>query len=284
MLKIVVTGCTGQLGRAVIGELNSCKNYEIIGLDSKTLDISKEDAITKLKSINPDAIVNCAAFTKVDDSEENIDRAYRVNAIGARNLAIASNECNAKIVHISTDYVFDGSKRTPYTEFDNPNPQGAYARTKYEGEKLVREFSGKFFIFRTSGLYGKGQNFVRTMLEKSKIEREIAVVCDQIATPTSATELARCISNMLPTDNYGIFHATCEGECNWAGFAKEIFSIVQKPIKINQINSSEYGSNVKRPKYSVLENKMLKLTHGYIFPDWQDALRIYLENGGLSGK
>lgn len=276
-MKIIVAGCNGQLGRAVAKELRKYKSYEIIGCNSNTLDISElESVMAKVREVRPYAIINCAAYTKVDDSETNMDRAVAVNAIGARNLAIASAEHHAKLIHVSTDYVFDGQKKSPYTEFDIPNPQGVYAKTKYEGEKFVEKFADKYFIFRTSGLYGEGHNFVRTMLEKAKKGKEISVVNDQITTPTSAIELAKCICSMLSTDNYGIFHATCEGACSWADFAKEIFTIMNIPIKIVEIDSATYGSNVERPNYSVLENYMLKLTHGYIFPEWQLALRDYL--------
>ena len=197
MMKIIVTGCNGQLGRAVVKELSKYKAYEVIGCNSNTLDISElESVMAKVREVRPYAIINCAAYTKVDDSETNIDRAVAVNAIGARNLAIASAEHHAKLIHVSTDYIFDGQKKTPYTEFDIPNPQGVYAKTKYEGEKFVEKFADKYFIFRTSGLYGEGHNFVRAMLEKAKKTKEISVVNDQITTPTSAVELAKCICNM----------------------------------------------------------------------------------------
>ncbi len=265
MKKIIVTGCNGQLGRAVNLEYAGSAEYELVNTDVGELDITKIDEVTGfVREVKPYAIINCAAYTAVEACEKEEDLAFRINAVGARNLSIAANETGAKLMHISTDYVFDGNGTRPYRETDPTGPQGAYGRTKLAGEEFVKEFSDRHFILRTAWLYGDGKNFVKTMLGLSETHDKVRVVRDQVGSPTSATELAKAVAYLLPTENYGLFHATCEGDCSWAQFTEEIFRLAGKKTVVEAITSEEYGAAVKRPAYSILENYMFKMTTDFM--------------------
>jgi len=278
MRKILVTGCNGQLGRAVNVLMGKDSDTEIINTDVDDLDITRVDSVLDIvRSVKPDAIINCAAYTAVDASESNLDLAYKINAIGPRNLSIAATDVGARLMHISTDYVFDGEGKSPYREFDAVNPQGAYGKTKLEGERFVAQFADRFFIIRTAWLYGDGKNFVKTMLNLAQSRDSVSVVADQFGTPTSASELAKAIDFLLFTDNYGLFHGTCEGSCCWADFTEEIYRIKDIHTRVNRITTDEYPTPAKRPAYSVLDNYMFRLTSDYKFADWHDAIREYLE-------
>ena len=287
MKKILVTGCNGQLGRAIRKEYADQDigfiNTDVVADNGIVpLDITNIDAVMKMvKDTKPDVIINCAAHTNVDKCEEQQDLAYKINAIGPRNLSIASSEIGAKMIHISTDYVFEGNGTRPYIEFDKPNPISAYGRTKLEGENFVKQFADRFFMLRTAWLYGDGKNFVKTMLSLAETHDELSVVCDQLGSPTSAVELAKMIHFLEKTDNYGIFHATCEGDTNWAEFADEIMKRAGKATRIKHVTSEEYKkmnpASANRPAYSILENYMLKLTSDYRMADWHDALDVYMK-------
>lgn len=277
MKKIFVTGCNGQLGREINVKYAGNTDIELVNTDVAELDITSiDDVMTMIKEVKPYAIINCAAHTAVDKCETDVDNAYKINAIGPRNLSIAATEVGAKMFHISTDYVFDGMATKPYIEFDTPNPQGVYGRTKLSGEEFVKEFSDRHFIVRTAWLYGDGKNFVKTMLRLSETNDEVRVVGDQVGSPTSTAVLADIIDNLIFTDNYGTFHGTCEGMCSWADFTEEIFRLAGKKVKVNHITTDEYPTPTKRPAYSVLENYMLKLTRGYVAKDWKEAIADYL--------
>lgn len=287
MKKILVTGCNGQLGRAIRGKYEN-EDVEFINTDVVegdgivALDITDVEAVLKLvRETKPEVIINCAAHTNVDACEKQWDLAYKINAIGPRNLSIAASEVGAKMMHVSTDYVFEGNGTRPYTEFDEINPVSAYGKTKAEGEKFVKEFAKKYFIFRTAWLYGDGKNFVKTMLRLSETHEEVTVVEDQKGSPTSAVELARVIHHFEPTENYGVFHATCEGDTNWAVFTEEIFKRAGKQTKVKHVTSEQYAemnpASAKRPAYSILENYMMKLTSDYRMADWQTALDEYMK-------
>lgn len=276
MKKILVTGSNGQLGRAINKEYSE-DNITLLNTDVSELDITNIDEVLSfVLSEKPDVIINCAAHTGVDACETQWDLAYKINAIGPRNLSIAATKIGAKMIHVSTDYVFDGIASEPYKEFDRVDPQGAYGKTKLEGEKFVAQFSKDYFIIRTAWLYGDGNNFVKTMLRLSNTNEEIKVVGDQVGSPTSAKELAKMIHFLEPTNNYGLFHGTCEGQCSWAEFASEIFKLANKSTIVKAITSAEYPTPVKRPAYSVLDNYMLKLTTNYEFANWKEALVEYL--------
>lgn len=276
MKKILVTGCNGQLGREIQKEYEN-DGAMLICTDMGDLDISDNEQVMRyVRDLQPDVIMNCAAYTAVDACENEWDLAYRTNAIGPRNLAIAARETGAKLMHISTDYVFEGNAHEPYTEFDEVHPVSAYGKTKLEGERFVQQFAERYFILRTAWLYGEGNNFAKTMLRLAESHDEVRVVCDQFGSPTSAAELAKVMHRLEPTENYGLFHATCEGSCSWADFAEEIFRLAGKTTKVTRVTTEEYGSTTKRPAYSVLDNYMLRLTTDARMADWKDALRAYL--------
>lgn len=186
-------------------------------------------------------------------------------------------------MHVSTDYVFDGHASTPYTEFDTPNPEAVYGKTKLAGENFVKEFAKDYFIVRTAWLYGDGKNFVKTMLGLSETHDRVTVVGDQFGSPTSASELAKVIAYLLPTDNFGLFHGTCEGITSWADFTREIYRLAGKTTEVVTVTTDEYEKNTTgivapRPSYSVLENYMLKLTTNYMFADWEKAIAEYIQS------
>ena len=288
MKKILVTGCNGQLGRAINKEYDK-DAVDFINTDVQAgegvtaLDITNIDKVMSLvRETKPDVIINCAAHTAVDLCEQQWDSAYRINAIGPRNLSIAAAEVKAKLIHVSTDYVFDGNGTRPYTEFDATGPNSAYGKTKLEGENFVKDFADHYFILRTAWLYGDGKNFVKTMLRLSENHENVRVVNDQLGSPTSAEELAKMIHFLEPTENYGLFHATCEGSCSWAEFAKEIFKMAGKATIVEPVTTEEYGKDnpnqAKRPAYSILENYMIKLTSSFTMADWQQALKTYMSS------
>ena len=286
MKKILLTGCNGQLGRAIQKEYGDSADFiltDVIDIPGIVrLDISKIDEVMGLiKEAAPDTIINCAAATNVDGCEKDWDMAYKANAIGPRNLAIAARETHSKLFHISTDYVFPGTSPKPLNEFDEPGPISAYGKTKYEGENFVRSFADRWFILRTAWLYGDGKNFVKTMLSLSETHDELSVVSDQFGSPTCANELARLIHYLEPTDNYGLFHATSEGSTNWADFAEEIFSLAGKSTHVRHVTSKEYKemnpASADRPAYSILDNYMLRLTTDFLMEDWKTSIKKYIK-------
>lgn len=283
MKKIIITGCNGQLGRAINQIYTDSKEFECVNTDVAELDITNIDAVNSLvEEVKPYAIINCAAHTNVNGCETDIDNAYKINAIGPRNLSIAATKHNAKMMHISTDYVFDGEADKPYIEFDKTNPMGIYGKTKLAGENFVKEFAKEYFIIRTAWLYGDGKNFVKTMLGLSDKYDKVTVVGDQFGSPTSTTELAKAMACLLPTDNYGVFHGTCEGSTNWADFTREIYRLAGKSTEVVTVTTEEYNKNASgiiapRPAYSILENYMLKLTTNHMFADWEKAIAEYVK-------
>ncbi len=277
MKKLLITGCNGQLGRA-LNRVYEGEQVQIINTDVPELDITNLDAVMQLmREQKPDVIMNCGAMTAVDLCESQYEKAFQINALGPRNLSIASRETGAKLFQISTDYVFSGCADHPYVETDRPDPQSVYGSTKLAGEQFVRDFADRYFIIRTAWLYGEGKNFAATMLRLAESNDTVRVVSDQFGTPTSALELAKMMHVLEPTENYGVFHGTCEGWCSWADFASEIFRQAGKDTKVDYITTAEYPTQAKRPAYSVLDNQMLHLTTDYKMQDWQDALSVYLK-------
>ncbi|MBO5999327.1 MAG: dTDP-4-dehydrorhamnose reductase [Lachnospiraceae bacterium] len=281
MKKVLITGCRGQLGIQLAKQLTQEGSYALLLTDVDELDITNvESVVDFVRAEKPDHIVNCAAFTAVDAAEEKEDLAFKINAIGPRNLAIAASDTGASLVHISTDYVFPGTEPRALTEFDKVGPVSAYGRTKLAGEEFVKQFSSRYQILRTAWLYGEGKNFVRTMLRLSETRDSITVVNDQFGSPTSTIELAKAVALLMPTDNYGLFHATCEGSTDWASFTKEIFRVKGLPTEVIPISSEEYQKNnpasAVRPHYSILDNYMLRMTTDHVFADWHDAIAEYL--------
>jgi dTDP-4-dehydrorhamnose reductase len=270
---VLVTGSRGQLGNTLkefLGENG------FIYTDIETLDITDLSAVLGIFSeYKITAVINCGAYTNVDFCEKNIDLAFKINALGAKNLAFAAEENNAKILHISTDYVFDGVNHgSPYREWDSVNPQNIYGKSKALGEKFVVENCRKYFILRTAWLYGKnGNNFVKNILKLGKEKESLKVVNDQIGNPTNCLELAVAISNILPTDYYGIYHATANGECSWFDFAQKIFEYANISTPIFPCTTEEFPRPAKRPSYSSLDNMMLRNTVGDNFENWTVALK-----------
>jgi dTDP-4-dehydrorhamnose reductase len=277
-MKVLITGCKGQLGLELIRQLNDKRQRNVIlETDIHNLDITNQKQIFDLvESQRPDIIINSAAYTNVDGCEADELRAFKVNAIGAQNLSVAAYKVGAKIVQVSTDYVFDGTGNTPKREYDAVNPQSVYGKSKALGEKLVRVANPRHYIVRTAWLYGDGKNFVRTMLQLAKEKDELNVVCDQIGSPTSTVDLAKCIINLIDTEYYGTYHATCEGFCSWYDFAKKIFELKKIDVKLNRITTEQLNRRANRPKYSVLDNFMLKLINLNTFRNWEEALEEYL--------
>lgn len=276
-MKLLITGSKGQLGIELIKQLKKMKTYNILETDRTDLDISDFDMVNKfILSNKPDAVINCAAHTAVDICETDMENAYKINAVGSRNLAIACEKIGAKLVQVSTDYVFDGKGNRPYREDDTTCPDSVYGTSKLMGENFVKEFCSRYFIVRTAWLYGEGNNFVRTMIKLAETNKEINVVNDQFGSPTSTVDLAKTIIDLINTEHYGIYHGTCEGECSWYDFAKKIFEIKSINIKVNPVTSAEFKRPAPRPAYSVLDNFMLKLVNLNTFRHWEESLEEYL--------
>lgn len=288
-MKIMITGCKGQLGnelqsilkslKSEIGDIpGEYKNAEVSAVDVDTLDITDYLSVKEfVLNENPDIIFNCAAMTNVDGCETMLETAYKVNAAGVRNLAMAAKLVNAKFVHISTDYVFAGNGKKPYKEWDMIDPQSVYGASKALGEKYALAFNDKTFIVRTSWLYGYiGKNFVKTVRRVLREKGSITVVNDQRGNPTNANDLAHHLLLLGVTEEYGIYHCTGEGECSWYEFASEIAKLSGFEGKVLPCTSEEYKSPTKRPEYSSLENLALKCSVGNYMRDWKTALNEYI--------
>ena len=278
-MKILITGANGQLGLELQSQLGQdTKKYKVIPTDYTSLDITSLNQVkAQFLLTKPDIVINCAAHTAVDKCEEDIENAYKINAIGPKNLAIACEEIGAKLIQVSTDYVFSGEVAGARREDDLTGPQSIYGTSKLLGEEYVKTFCKKHFIIRTAWLYGEGNNFVRTMLKLAETNKELNVVGDQFGSPTSTKDLAKAIIELMQTEYYGTFHGTCEGECSWYEFACKIFELKGIDIKVNKVTSEEFVRPAKRPKYSVLDNFMLKLYGLNSFRHWEEALKDYLE-------
>lgn len=285
-MKIVLTGANGQLGRAIcqllkdsekdvlIATLRNPESVEVsFPVPVETLDITNQEEVERvIKRYQPDVIINGAAYTQVDQSEDEEEKARVINEDGVKYLAMAAQNIGAKFVHVSTDYVFDGEGTEPYTEESETNPLGAYGRTKRAGEIAAQKYCDKTFIVRTAWLYGEGKNFVNTMLRLADNHSTISVVNDQTGTPTSAMELAKMILFLIQTEKYGIYHGTCEGSATWYEFAVEIMKQFGKDVEVVPITTDQFPTKTKRPKYSVLDNKKLNEETEYRMKNWKDAL------------
>lgn len=276
-MKVLITGSNGMLGHDLVKILS--KENEIIATTHDTLDITDiEKTISTIKEINPDIVINAAAFTAVDAAETNEDLAYQVNVIGTRNLAVACQKVDSTLVYISTDYVFDGTKGESYREYDTTNPLGVYGKTKYFGEVYIRDLLDKFYIVRTSWLYGyHGPNFITTMLNLAKTHDSINVVSDQIGSPTYTADLATAINELIKQSKYGIYHITNSDSCSWYEYALEIFKNAGIEIEINPVTTEEYGSPAPRPKYSVLDNYNWRIEGYNKLRTYKDALKEFMD-------
>jgi len=279
-MRICILGANGQLGRDLSEALAA---HEVLPLTRSDFDVTQHArARTVLTEARPDVIVNLTAYHRVDDCETHRDLAYSVNGFAVLNLALVANDLDAKLVQMSTDYVFDGNSTTPYVESSEPRPLSIYGHSRLDGERLVRAMARRFVLIRTCGLYGhagsqgKGGNFVETMLKKARNGDAIQVVSDQIVTPTATADLARQIAVLLNTPHEGLFHATNEGSCSWYEFAAAIFELAGIRANLSPTTSAAYSAPARRPPYSVLENGRLKdLGLNRMLP-WREALAEYL--------
>ncbi|BDF04761.1 dTDP-4-dehydrorhamnose reductase [[Clostridium] hylemonae] len=277
MLKVWIVGAGGQLGTAINDVLDPL-DAEVFNTDKEELDITHTDEVISFGEINrPDVIINCAAVTDTALCEEQPELAYRVNALGARNLSIVARKTGAKIVQLSTDDVFDGLNTTPYSEFDDTNPRTVYGRSKRAGENYVKEFTHKHFIVRSNWVYGKGDNFVNSVLEKAGSQKQLSVAADQFGSPTSARDLGRLILYLIGTNEYGTYHATCKGTCSRYEFSEEILKLADRNIELKPVPARESELASVRPAYAVLDNFILRIIDVYEMPDWRASLEEYME-------
>jgi dTDP-4-dehydrorhamnose reductase len=284
-MKVVVIGGNGQLGsdvvRAFVGNSD-----DVCSLNHADVELANIDSIAqRLKEVRPQVIVNTAAMHHVENCECDPGKAFAVNGIGARNLSLVAHDIDATLIHVSTDYVFDGAKGSPYDESDAPRPLNVYGNTKLAGEHFIRSTSDKHFVVRTSAIYGKspcrakgGVNFVELMLKLARERGKVRVVDSEFVTPTRTTEIARQMVSLSRSDSYGLYHATAEGYCSWYEFAREIFRLTNTKVSLEVAGPNEFPSKVPRPKYSVLENRALKIRDLNVFKPWQEGLREYLSS------
>ena len=277
MKKIWITGAEGHIGTALLEGVE----YQLLPTDIEEVDITKIDEVTQFVHVNrPDVVINCAGLTDVQECENNVDEAYRVNAIGVRNVALAANEVNAKVIQISTDDVFDKESRVPYNEFDNVHPRTIYGKSKEAGEKILTQLLNRFVIIRSSWIYGIGRDFVDEVLRNVGQGKTMEVPNNQYAAPTSAKELAKVIRYFIDNEEYGLYHVVCPGSCSRYEFARTILEYSGKAGELDLYPVVIEDS--ARPTYSVLDNMMLRLTGIEEPKDWKAALKEYLdETGGL---
>lgn len=278
MMRVLVTGVKGQLGSDIAAELK-LRAEECIGADIADFDITDRGAtVGTIKKYMPDCVIHCAAFTDVNGAEEKRGLCERINVLGTENVALACNEADAKLIYISTDYVFNGEGMRPYKPNDERNPINFYGMTKSLGEDKVRSICPKHFIVRTSWVFGKnGTNFVKTMLRLGEQMEGLTVVDDQIGSPTYTPDLARLLCDMAATERYGTYHATNEGFCSWYDFAKKIMELSGIGCNIKPIASKDYPSPAKRPQNSRLSKEKLVQNGFYKLPPWEDALKRFIK-------
>ena len=280
MKKIWITGAEGHIGTALIDLLEGVE-YQLLPTDINEVDITKIDEVTQFVHVNrPDVVINCAGLTDVQECENNVDEAYRVNAIGVRNVALAANEVNAKVIQISTDDVFDKESRIPYNEFDNVHPRTIYGKSKEAGEKILTQLLNRIVIIRSSWIYGIGRDFVDEVLRNVGQGKTMEVPNNQYAAPTSAKELAKVIRYFIDNEEYGLYHVVCPGSCSRYEFARTILEYSGKAGELDLYPVVIEDS--ARPTYSVLDNMMLRLTGIEEPKEWKTALKEYLdETGGM---
>lgn len=277
-MRILVTGASGQLGYDVERELER-RGIEHLGTSSRELDITDRAAVEHLmQSYRPDAVIHCAAYTKVDLAEDEPERCWAVNADGTRNLAAACREIGAKMLYISTDYVFPGTGEQFRRTDDPVSPVNTYGRSKLAGELAVQSLLEKYFIVRISWVFGKnGNNFVKTMLRLAETKAELSVVCDQIGSPTYTADLAPLLCDMVQTERYGVYHATNEGTCAWSEFAEAIFELAGRQVVVHPIPTSAYPTRAVRPLNSRMSKECLHSNGFQELPEWKNALARYLK-------
>lgn len=275
-MKIIILGAKGQLGREFEEYLK--EKAEIHSFSHSELDVlNQELVIKKFQEIKPDVVINCSAYTKVDKAEEDKEECIRVNAEGAKNVSYASYKVGAKVIYFSTDYVFDGEKGSSYTELDSPNPLSTYGRSKLLGEIYTKDHNPNFLILRISWLYGiYGRNFVKTIINKAKKEKELRIVNDQIGSPTYTLDVVKQTWKLIQMDKVGLYHSANQGETTWYEFTKRIIEKLNLNVKVYPIKTEEYPVLAQRPKYSALDNYLLKLGGINMMGDWESALSEFL--------
>lgn len=273
---ILITGGTGQLGSDIAKELNS-RNIKNLPIGSKDLDITDNNAVKAFFEKNKfDAVIHCAAYTKVDKAEEEKELCYKINVCGTKNISEMCKKQNIPLMYFSTDYVFGGEGDKPFKIGDKRNPLGYYAKTKSDAEDYVNSLD-KFFIIRISWVFGKnGTNFIKTMIKLSETHNDLRVVYDQVGSPTYTVDLAKLVADMIVTDKYGVYHASNEGFVSWADFARCIFKKIGKDVKVNDVTTEEYGAKAPRPKNSRLDKSELERKGFHKLPPWEDALDRFL--------
>lgn len=280
-MRIVVTGARGMLGTDLVCILEE-NEHEVFATDVEELDITQFERVKKIVTdIHPDAVINCAAYTNVDKAELEPEKAFRINGIGVQNLVLVCKALDIDLCHISTDYVFDGAKQTPYTTDDSPNPVNVYGDSKLAGENYIRSVWTKFYILRTSWLYGKyGKNFVRTVLNLAEKQDELKVVDDQVGSPTWTITLSKVIARIVQTQRYGIYHVTdsTQNGISWYEFAKEIVMLSGFGMRVIPIKTEDFSLPAKRPKNSVLDLSALKLVLSADLPHWKKSLEDFLSD------
>lgn len=276
MEKIWVCGANGRVGRKMIGELKKT-GAEILLTDLDSVDVTSMKDVMDYAGINrPHYIINCAGMTDVAACEENVEMAFKVNALGARNLSVAARKIKARMVQLSTDDVFDGGSRTPYTEFDTPNPQTVYGKSKLAGENFVREFCNRHIIVRSSWIFGDGSSYMQKLLTMAKEGKEIYAARDQVASPTGAFELADKIMELMEHAADGLYHVTGQGCCSRYEFAREIIRLSGFSVPVVPVDAREDKLTMMRPSYSVLDNLMLRMSDLEQLPDWKEMLERYM--------
>ncbi|PER02684.1 dTDP-4-dehydrorhamnose reductase [Bacillus cereus] len=277
-MKVLVTGAKGQLGQDVVSLLKE-QTWEVFGFGREELNITDEKQVSeKVLLIQPDIIIHTAAYTQVDRAESDEEAAFKVNAEATKYLAQAAEAVGAKFCYVSTDYVFDGTKGTPYKADDQTNPQTVYGKSKLVGEQYTQEYCSKSYIVRTSWVFGLyGNNFVKTMLRLAEENKELGIVHDQVGSPTYTTDLARFIISLVQTDKYGVYHGSNSGVCSWYEFAKEIFKQSNIEIVVNPIKTEDFPRPAARPKYSVLDKGMIEENEFESFQNWKEALKDFLK-------
>ena len=270
-MKVLILGANGQLGSEFKTFLKD--KVEIFAFDHKELDIlDLSNLINKFFDLSPEVVINCAAYTKVDQAEKEKDLAYQINALGAKNVSFASLKIKAKVVYFSTDYVFDGAKNSPYTELDKPNPLSIYGKSKLFGEEFTKQFNPNHLILRISWLYGiNGSNFVKTIVKLAKEKGELKVVDDQFGTPTYTFDVVKQTWKLIQEDSVGLYHSSNTGQTTWFDFAKEIVEQLNLNAKVLPIKTSEFPTLAKRPSFSALENYLLQIENKNIMRNWEEA-------------
>ena len=284
MRRILVIGAKGMLGRDLVEILRSSfgtgkSGYEVFGWDLDEIDIREEaDAVSKIENLQPEIVINVAAYTDVDGCEVEQEKAFLINAEGMRHVAVAGERCQAKVIYLSTDYVFDGQKKKPYAEDDPPNPINIYGQTKLKGERYLQALVDNSLIIRTQWLYGKfGKNFVSSILRQGKEKGVLSVVDDQTGSPTYTVDLSKAIVSLIRSDGRGIFHVVNEEVCTWYVFAQAVLKAAGlEGVRIISISSEDLGRQALRPSYSALSTKKLKEETGMSLRPWPEAMKDYL--------